>query len=307
MIRTIRSDAAATDRPIWELVARGWPEEERGGQLETIARLASAGKANSLVVLAAYAGERLAGAAFAQMLAGRAAVITPPQTLETAGSNAAAIEDKLLTAIERELHAGGMHLAQCLLAFGEAASAAAIRRAGFAHSADLLYLVASSESFPEGPLNLPFELEPWNPPDQSRLIHILDKTYSGTLDCPQIDGLRATADVLRGYLETGEQRAGLWQIVRQKGHDVGCLLLALHPAGPHCELVYVGVVPEVRGRGWGIELTRHAQWLARETGAERLVLAVDASNEPAVRMYVAAGFAAWDRRQLWIKPLKTPK
>ena len=305
MIRTIRSDAAATERAIWELVARGWPEEERGGQLETMARLVSAGKGDSLVVLAAYADERLVGGAFAQMLPGRAAVITPPQIFENSAYGAAAIEDALLAAVEKELRAGGMHLAQCLLPFGDSGAAATIRRTGFTHSADLLYLVASSESFREAPLKQPFELEPWNPADQSRLIRILDETYAGTLDCPEIDGLRDTADVLRGYLGTGEQRPGLWQIVREQGRDVGCLLLAFHSAGPHCELVYVGLVPAVRGRGWGIELTRHAQWLAREAGAERLVLAVDASNEPAVRMYVAAGFAAWDRRQLWIKSQKS--
>jgi ribosomal protein S18 acetylase RimI-like enzyme len=267
----------------------------------------SAGKADSLVVLAAYAGERLVGAGFAQMLAGRAAVITRPQTLDSVGGEVAAVEDALLAAALRELHTGGMHLAQCLLPFGDAIAAAAIRRSGFTHSADLLYLVASSESFPEAPLNQPFELESWNPADEPRLIRILNETYAGTLDCPEIDGLRDTADVLRGYLATGEYRPELWHIVRHNGCDVGCLLLTLHPAGPHCELVYVGLVPSVRGRGWGIELTRHAQWLSRQVDAERLVLAVDASNEPAVRIYVAAGFAAWDRRQLWLKPLKTPK
>jgi hypothetical protein len=34
-----------------------------------------------------------------------------------------------------------------------------------------------------------------------------------------------------------------------------------------------------------------------------LVLAVDAANEPAIRMYSLAGFRAWDRRAVWIKPL----
>ena len=34
---------------------------------------------------------------------------------------------------------------------------------------------------------------------------------------------------------------------------------------------------------------------------QRLVLAVDAANEPALRTYAAAGFQAWDRRSVFIR------
>jgi hypothetical protein len=33
------------------------------------------------------------------------------------------------------------------------------------------------------------------------------------------------------------------------------------------------------------------------------VLAVDAANEPAIRIYSVAGFRAWDRQAVWIKSL----
>jgi hypothetical protein len=33
------------------------------------------------------------------------------------------------------------------------------------------------------------------------------------------------------------------------------------------------------------------------------VLAVDASNEPALAMYAAAGFASWDRRSVFVRIL----
>ena len=36
---------------------------------------------------------------------------------------------------------------------------------------------------------------------------------------------------------------------------------------------------------------------------ERLVLAVDAANEPAIAMYSAAGFWAWEERAIWVKRL----
>ena len=44
------------------------------------------------------------------------------------------------------------------------------------------------------------------------------------------------------------------------------------------ELIYLGVVPEARGRGLGIQLVRAAQRLAGADGCERLVTAVDAAN-----------------------------
>jgi mycothiol synthase len=90
-------------------------------------------------------------------------------------------------------------------------------------------------------------------------------------------------------------------MARHDGADLGCLLLADHPDQRIWELVYMGIVPEARGRGLGLALARQAQWRARQAGAERLVLAVDAANEPALRGYAAAGFITWDRRSVFLK------
>ena len=43
--------------------------------------------------------------------------------------------------------------------------------------------------------------------------------------------------------------------------------------------------------------------LSRRFGAQCTVLAVDAANEPAIGMYAAAGFAAWDRRSVFVRML----
>ena len=75
---------------------------------------------------------------------------------------------------------------------------------------------------------------------------------------------------------------------------------SLDPYG-FSEKFLVGVVPFARGRSWGMDITRHAQWLTSRAGRPRLVLAVDAANEPAISMYAALGFRAWDRRTLYLK------
>jgi ribosomal protein S18 acetylase RimI-like enzyme len=63
------------------------------------------------------------------------------------------------------------------------------------------------------------------------------------------------------------------------------------------------LVPEVRGRGWGAAFTELALWLGRQAAAERVVLAVDSANEPAIRMYQSLGFFEFARRAVWIRQL----
>jgi mycothiol synthase len=82
------------------------------------------------------------------------------------------------------------------------------------------------------------------------------------------------------------------------------LLLADHPSARHWELVYMGIVPQARGRGWGRQITQHAQFLARRHNIERIVLAVDAANSPALAMYRSAAFEPWDRRTVYVRFLQ---
>jgi ribosomal protein S18 acetylase RimI-like enzyme len=89
--------------------------------------------------------------------------------------------------------------------------------------------------------------------------------------------------------------------IRNAGKDVGVLLLADHPQGRHWELMYMALVPEARGRGWGRQITHYAQWLARGANVERVLVAVDVANTPAVKMYRDCGFEVWDRRAVFVR------
>jgi ribosomal protein S18 acetylase RimI-like enzyme len=231
------------------------------------------------------------------------ATICPPHNLVDLGSCSVDVHARLLDQLHRELQTASVELVQTLLAGDDIASAAALRSGNYEHAADLLYMAAEAESFPEQPLPLPFAISPARDLEDAQLARLVEQTYVGSLDCPRIDGLRRIADVLGGYRAVGQSADSLWKVVIAENSPVGCLFLADHPATNQWEIVYVGLVPAVRGRGWGLELTRHAQWLARQAGRERLVLAVDAANEPAIRHYAAAGFRAWDRKAVWIKSL----
>jgi mycothiol synthase len=291
------------------LAALAWPDNERAGQLAVIARHLVAGQADEFVLIEARSQSQLVGAILAQRLAGRTAVVWPPQTV---GSDDSAGRDdgiggELLDAVCEQLAQADIRLAQALVEAPTSAAAKQLIATGFIHAGDLLYMAAVAASFPSEPAASNLAFEPYSPASHERLVAIVEATYRGSLDCPLIDGLRETADVLDGYRAVGEFRPDSWLLVREqagKHHiDIGCLLLADHPADNQVEIVYVGIVPQQRGRGFGLTLTRHAQWLAFQAGRSRLVLAVDAANGPAIAMYEAAGCVSWDRRSVLVRKL----
>ena len=298
---TIRRCASSEAAASLSRIASTWPDIEQETRQTIRSAALAVGRGDGVFVLTAERRDQVCGIVIAHILPGRVASLIPPLTKD--GIATSALARDLLLRLDSELSAVGVDLVQTLLAANDAESAAALRSGNYEHAADLLYLAAEWNCFPDALLALPFDLHSWPAEDESSVAQLLEATYVGTLDCPRIDGLRKSPDVLAGYRAVGESGDKLWHVVRAGGELVGCLLLADHPATRQWEIVYVGLIPRVRGRGWGLELTRHAQWLARSAGCERLVLAVDAANEPAIRMYSLAGFRAWDRRAVWIKPL----
>jgi ribosomal protein S18 acetylase RimI-like enzyme len=230
--------------------------------------------------------------------AGRAAEIWPPQ-LAAGEPHSTALA--LLAAVKRWLTEGGVQIVQALLHTDAQREAETLRASGFRHAADLLYLVCLDSEFPTQPPATPLRLEPCRPADHERLSRIVEATYVNTLDCPTLNGVRKVEDVLAGYRASGVFDPARWLIVCHGSDDVGCLILTAYPEHGTCELTYMGVVPAARGHAWGVDIARHAQWLTRQAGQPRLVLAVDAANGPALAAYAAIGFKAWDRRSVFLR------
>jgi len=175
-----------------------------------------------------------------------------------------------------------------------------LRESGFILATRLLYLVSPSSAAPDQEPHSSLSFLSLSTGDDERLRGLIERTYIETQDCPDVGSWRDTSDVLAGYRATGEYDPSRWLLVQREGEDVGCLLLTEHPAQRQWELVYMGVVPEARGQGYGIEVVRYGQWRARQAGSEQLVLAVDAMNERALEVYAACGFVAWAERSVWV-------
>jgi mycothiol synthase len=172
----------------------------------------------------------------------------------------------------------------------------------FRHLANLLYLTCEASRFAQTPSpDTELEFVTYDGTQRARLMRLIELSYESTLDCAALNGVRDVDNVVTGYQATGSYRPEIWQLVRSKGEDVGVLLLADHPKVGHWELMYTGLIPEVRGRGWGRQVTQYAQRMASRAGVERIVLAVDSVNEPAIRMYHSTGFEMWDKRSVYVR------
>ncbi len=244
----------------------------------------------------AYRGGKLVGSIFSQIQPGKYAQVWLPR-LDRNEAPPTAVG--LLQAVVEWLDQCPVRMAQILLEAVTAEEEKTLCQGGFDYLTDLLYLVCPEDDFPRAHLPSPLQFEVYNSQNHNRLAQVVDATYQDTLDCPILNHVRQLDDVLEGYRATGEFSSDRWLIVRHENRDVGCLLLTDHPKYENMELVYMGVIPADRGRHWGADIARRAQWIARQAGRSRLVLAVNACNRPAIDMYASVGFRTWDRRRVY--------
>jgi ribosomal protein S18 acetylase RimI-like enzyme len=297
-VAKIRSLPMDDWRPSIEQVLAEFPVSQRSSLHSDWISITEIHAVDQLRLVAALRSAKTVGLARAMTQAGATALVWPPLMVPGEPPSTAT---GLLSALTSELQQSGMCLAQALLESETEAETAPFLAAGFTRTTELLYLVSLESTFPQVSPGGELQFMPFTQSDPARLARLVEATYQGTLDCPELNGVRRNDDVLAGYRATGVFHPDRWLIATHAGREVGCLLLADHPGANQWELVYVGLVPECRGRGWGMALVRQAQWLAGRAKVPQLVLAVDARNAPAIACYAQAGFVTWDRRGVYLK------
>ena len=274
------------------------PSQRREVAKDLLAIDGAAQLASEPLFIARRGGE-VRGAAWGQRQSGNIAVFWPPQVVPGEDTQTGV---SLAEGVIRALDDAAVDLVQALLPAPDAHTIDVLLQVGFRHLADLLYLACEAARFPvAAPEPCEVEFESYTTSQRERLLRLIEQTYEGTLDCTALDGVRDLDDVVNGYEATGAFRPENWQFVRHGGEDVGVLLLADHPQARHWELMYMGLIPAVRGRGWGRQIARYAQWLARGARVERILVAVDAANSPAADVYRATGFEIWERRSVYLR------
>lgn len=155
--------------------------------------------------------------------------------------------------------------------------------------------------------NLPpdIRIERYRSEYRHQLEQLLVQTYERTLDCPGLAGLRRPADVVEGHMHSGIFKPEWWLLARERSSDrlVGVSLMNGSAGSGSIELVYLGAVPHVRGRGIGRALLQHGLRLIAGSRERNVVLAVDESNDPALDIYEDLGFHRTIRRVALVRKL----
>jgi len=200
--------------------------------------------------------------------------------------------------------ASGVRLVQALSSPGEALRSAAWAHAGLRHLASLDYMERPREMHASARPMLPgVELAAWDGSDRRILERLLPETYVETLDCPGLASMRDPADILDGHLAVGVHDPSLWTVAWSGGDPIAALLLSPSPESDAIEVVYLGIVPGMRGRGLGGCLLTHGLGMVAQRRERTVALAVDARNTPAVALYARAGFRTVRRREAFVAPV----
>ena len=219
----------------------------------------------------------------------------------------------------RERYPGRVQIAQALPEPSDLWALSAFKRAGFTHVTTLHSLKRPATVRMDASLRALMVLAPaqvWPPgvrvtrldnagvDADARLLKALEATYEQTQDCPELCGMRTTADVLASHKAAGSFDPSLWWILELDGVPEGCCLMSASPAQRALELVYLGLSPRVRGLGLGKRLL--ALGIAHATALHRawpVHCAVDQRNEAARKLYERFGFEDVGKREALVRML----
>jgi mycothiol synthase len=285
-------DWAAAFRLIFQYL----PPEEREHRCANALHLLQRRELNpqGLFIVRGPAGPR--GALLCLPVPGGSALVWPPGAVDDRRTE---WEDALLRHACAWLRQRGAKLAQTLLAPEETFLATPLLRHGFTAVTRLWYM-RHNLNLPVHCLNTPARLDYQTFEDDALFRQTLLHTYEGTLDCPEVNGVRGIDEVLEGHRAQGAFDPQRWWLVREGVRPVGVLMMTEMPESGNWETAYMGVVPEARRRGFGREMLRHALCEARAADAPAVTLSVDARNQPAWKLYRSVGFEPYDQRVVYL-------
>jgi mycothiol synthase len=293
----IRTCPPADIKQALEVLHAGLPADQQTALLQTLAQLNPLNPGDFPGLLIAEEEGTIIAATWLQFTPGNAAAVWPPAFHSPAAP-------LLMAGVDRQLKAHGTALAQVLFVPTEPINEKLLAIAGFGKLADLAYLTLERANFPNYSAKPALEFVPRASDFPDQLHILIEQSYQGTFDCPELNDVRTPAEVVEGYKVQGSFDPDKWFLVQSDGVGVGILILTEHPPGETWELVYMGVVPSARGRGLGEAIVRFGIEQARQSNAERLVLAVDERNILALEMYRRVGFVMWDRRCVYARVYK---
>ncbi len=282
-----RSAAGETDTRVRELLCDA---DRRGLSLD--------------LLFGIYDGEALRTALLAVESPGRAALVLMPESAERA--TATADLAACLGALRDAAFARSNLLLEMLLRPGSPVFEEAVDRAGWWFLTELIYLRRRGKPpKPRDAIPAKVTWRIYSAETQPFFEEAISRSYTQSMDCPELTDLRPIADVIAGHRAAGEFDPQFWSVAIGDSGPAGVLLMSRVAGQNAFEIVYMGVAAGPRRTGIGHALMSRAVEIASSSASEltppaELVLAVDARNVPARRLYARWGFAEFEKRRAWI-------
>ena len=301
MSELIVTSTGATDyEAVLNLLFEGFPAAERAAVVKQARRLLAQRELDSSGLLAAYSQGKLVGAMLAVATHGAVGLVWPPQIAQV--PDFATVEDALIQATHQRLKKQGVKLTQALLLPREIALGTSLARNGYRHITRLLFHRRWLDDVPTDDLarSTALALHQFTVVDRQLFTSTLQRTYAGTLDCPELEGVRTIDEVIAGYQAQAEHDPCRWWLASLYREPVGVVLANATTEESAWEIVYVGIVPECRGHGLGGAVVQHVLIEAKLAGMQVVTLSVDRRNTPAIQLYRRLGFTVWDEREVFL-------
>jgi mycothiol synthase len=294
VVRPAREDEwPAAFRFIFQAVA----EEERPARVAHGLDMVRLGELQREGIWVAVEANQVVGAVICLRIPGASALVWPPQA--KSGTASAHVEDSLMTECCSWLRSQKVRIAQCLLEQKDELLAEPLLRYGFRKVTSLTYMRHDLSRVP-AKLSTALRYQSYREADRALFCATLEKTYEGTLDCPELNGVRTIEEIITGHISQGRHDPDRWWLAFDGAVPVAVLLLAKIPEWHGWDLSYLGVVPEARRRGFAQTLAFKAVWECRQAGQSKITLSVDQRNLPAQFLYEKIGFFAYDRRDVYL-------
>jgi ribosomal protein S18 acetylase RimI-like enzyme len=280
----------------FRLIFQYLPTQERENRCANALRLLQRGELHSQGLFLVRGPAGLCGALLCLPVPGCSALLWPPGVVE---DRRAELEGALLQHACSWLRQRGVKLVQTLLAPEETFLADPLLRNGFSAVTRLWYM-RHDLNLPVDCLNTPSRLNYQTFADDALFRQTLLRTYEGTLDCPEVNGIRGIDEVLEGHRAQGAFDPDRWWLVRDGELPMGVLMMTEIPESGDWEVAYMGVAPEARRCGFGREMLLHALCEARAADVSTVTLSVDVRNQPAWNLYRSLGFEPYDQRVVYL-------
>jgi mycothiol synthase len=311
-VRTVAPDEI---RPALSLILAGGNEPAAERQVTEFLRITAARGIDLTRLVIAESAGRILWALLPVETRGRTLQVLSPNHLMAAAHLEAA--GQLIEEVCAIYAARGTQLVQVLVEPGAGDVRGLYLQHHFMELAKLIYLQAPVRPGKPAPQPPPeFYFEQYSSTTHELFAAAIRDSYRHSLDCPALSGLRDIDDVIQGHRAAGGPTSDNafdgrhWRVLLhrrpapQPPVPCGVLLLCRIETNEAMELVYLGLSPEMRGRGLGDLLLHQAFSDAAADAAGRLTLAVDSRNHPALALYFRHGFGRVAEKMAILRDLR---